>query len=544
MARTIYPPGVSGKGRDRGHGRLPACRPGRHRVRRPCPPDREVPMPYPHLLAPIRLGDLELRNRVVMGSMHTGLEDKPWDVPKLAAFYRRAGARRGRPHDHRRVRRQPAGLAQAVRRPDDDPAAGDAARADHGGGPRRGRRDRAAAAPQRPLRLPPVQRRRLRDPVAHHAVQAARALHEGGAPDRRRLRTVGRARAQGRLRRGRDHGLRGLPDQPVPHRPHQRPDRRVGRVGLGPDAVPGARRRADPRAARRRLPDRLPDLAARPRRRRPDLGRDRRAGAAARGRGRDRVQHRHRLARGAGPHDHHPGPARHLDAVDRSAAGGRRRPGDRLQPDQHPRARRAAAGRRHRRPGRRWRGRSWPTPTSSARPPRTGPTRSTPASRATRPAWTTRSRTAPRPAWSTRAPAARRRSCSPPPGGPRRSRSSAPVPAGLAAAVSAAERGFSVTLFEAGPAIGGQFRLAMEVPGKEDFTDTLRYYARRLEVLGVEVRLSTRRRRRRPRDVRRGGDRDRRDAAHPGDRRASTTRRSCRTPTCWPAGSCPVGGSP
>ena len=65
-------------------------------------------------------------------------------------------------------------------------------------------------------------------------------------------------------------------------------------------------------------------------------------------------------------------------------------------------------------------------------------------------------------------------------------------PAGLAAAVTAAERGFAVTLFEAGPAVGGQFRLAMEVPGKEDFADTLRYYTRRLEVLGVDVRLSTR----------------------------------------------------
>ena len=36
---------------------------------------------YPHLLQPITLGSLELRNRVVMGSMHTGLEDRPWDVP-------------------------------------------------------------------------------------------------------------------------------------------------------------------------------------------------------------------------------------------------------------------------------------------------------------------------------------------------------------------------------------------------------------------------------------------------------------------------------
>ena len=80
--------------------------------------------------------------------------------------------------------------------------------------------------------------------------------------------------------------------------------------------------------------------------------------------------------------------------------------------------------------------------------------------------------------------------------GPTRRRASVAVvgagPAGLAAAVAAAERGFPVTLFEAAPELGGQFRLAMAVPGKEDFADTLRYYARRLEVLGVDVRLSTR----------------------------------------------------
>jgi 2,4-dienoyl-CoA reductase (NADPH2) len=65
-------------------------------------------------------------------------------------------------------------------------------------------------------------------------------------------------------------------------------------------------------------------------------------------------------------------------------------------------------------------------------------------------------------------------------------------PAGLATAVSAAERGHDVTLFEAGSAIGGQFRLAMRIPGKEEFAETLRYYARRMDVLGVDVRLSTR----------------------------------------------------
>ena len=58
--------------------------------------------------------------------------------------------------------------------------------------------------------------------------------------------------------------------------------------------------------------------------------------------------------------------------------------------------------------------------------------------------------------------------------------------------MSAAERDFAVTLFEAAPEIGGQFRLAMAVPGKEEFAETLRYYARRLEVLDVDVRLSTR----------------------------------------------------
>ncbi len=62
-------------------------------------------------------------------------------------------------------------------------------------------------------------------------------------------------------------------------------------------------------------------------------------------------------------------------------------------------------------------------------------------------------------------------------------------PAGLAAAVSAAERGFAVTLLERSTALGGQFRLAMAVPGKEEFAETLRYYTRRMEVLGVDVRL-------------------------------------------------------
>ena len=65
-------------------------------------------------------------------------------------------------------------------------------------------------------------------------------------------------------------------------------------------------------------------------------------------------------------------------------------------------------------------------------------------------------------------------------------------PAGLAAAVSAAERGHQVTLFEASGHIGGQFDLAQRVPGKEEFAETLRYFTRRIEVLGVDLRLGTR----------------------------------------------------
>ncbi|HVX55540.1 MAG TPA: NADPH-dependent 2,4-dienoyl-CoA reductase, partial [Nocardioides sp.] len=44
-------------------------------------------MAYDHLLSPLTVGGLTLRNRVVMGSMHTGLEDHVWDIPKLAAYF-------------------------------------------------------------------------------------------------------------------------------------------------------------------------------------------------------------------------------------------------------------------------------------------------------------------------------------------------------------------------------------------------------------------------------------------------------------------------
>ena len=65
-------------------------------------------------------------------------------------------------------------------------------------------------------------------------------------------------------------------------------------------------------------------------------------------------------------------------------------------------------------------------------------------------------------------------------------------PAGLACATTLAERGHRVTLFEQSGEIGGQFNMAKRIPGKEEFHETLRYFRRRLEITGVDLRLGTR----------------------------------------------------
>ncbi|MFN0297628.1 FAD-dependent oxidoreductase [Acinetobacter albensis] len=64
--------------------------------------------------------------------------------------------------------------------------------------------------------------------------------------------------------------------------------------------------------------------------------------------------------------------------------------------------------------------------------------------------------------------------------------------AGMSAATVAASRGHQVTLFEAAREVGGQFNLAKVVPGKEEFHETIRYFKVQIEKTGVELRLNTR----------------------------------------------------
>jgi 2,4-dienoyl-CoA reductase (NADPH2) len=64
-------------------------------------------------------------------------------------------------------------------------------------------------------------------------------------------------------------------------------------------------------------------------------------------------------------------------------------------------------------------------------------------------------------------------------------------PAGLSFATVAASRGHTVTLFEKSDTIGGQLNMANQIPGKEEFNETMRYYKKQLELSGVDLRLNT-----------------------------------------------------
>jgi len=65
-------------------------------------------------------------------------------------------------------------------------------------------------------------------------------------------------------------------------------------------------------------------------------------------------------------------------------------------------------------------------------------------------------------------------------------------PAGLSAATVAAECGHQVTLFDSSDSVGGQFKIAMQIPGKEEFAETIRYFRKKIDLTGVELRLGER----------------------------------------------------
>ena len=273
-------------------------------------------MTFPHLLEPITIGDLTLRNRVVMGSMHTGLEDRRTDLPRLAAYFAeraRGGAGlivTGGYAPNRRGWLKPfAGemstRLQAMRHREIT----DAVHAEGG-----------AIALQvlhaGPLRLHAVQRRRLRPQVADHAVQAAGACPPGPstAPSTDFARSIALARKAG-YDAVEIMGSEGyLINQFLAERTNDRTDAwggtaekrmrfpveivRRARALVGPDFPIVYRISLLDLVEGGQTWDEVDALAQ-------EL-------EAA---GVTDVQHRHRLARGAGAHDHHAGAAGRLGAV-------------------------------------------------------------------------------------------------------------------------------------------------------------------------------------------------------------------------------------
>ena len=443
---------------------------------------------YPHLTAPLDLGHVVLPNRVIMGSMHTGLEDRLKDLPKLAAYFAeraRGGVGLmvtggyapnrtgwltpfGSKLTSRRQARKHRLLTDAV----------------HAEGGRIALQIlHAGRYAYHPFSVVRLGSQGADQPV--HAASAVRAGSPQAIEDVRRLRGAG---PRSRVRRRRDHGLRGVLHQPVPVRAHEQAHRPVGRQSGEPPPPRRGDRPPDPRAGRRRLPDHLPPLDGRPGRRRPDLGR----GRCARARRSKRPARRSSTPASAGTRraSRPSSPRCRARPSLGSPASFRphgRHPGGHVEPDQHCRRSPRRCWPAATPTWSAWPGRSWPTRTGCSRQRPIGPTRSTSASPATRPAWTMCSPSGRRAAWSTRAPAretelqllptrrtksiARRRR--------RPGRAGRRGDGGRAWASGRAVRG--------GQEIGGQFGIARRIPGKEEFAETIRYYRRRLELHGVEA---------------------------------------------------------
>ena len=339
----------------------------------------------------------------------------------------------------------------------------------------------------------------------------------------RRLRPLRGAGPRSRVRRCRDHGQRGLSAQPVPGAAHQQAHRRVGRHAREAPALPGRDRAPHPRGRRRRTSSsatgcRWPTTSRtaragtrssrwQPKSRRPARRSSTPASAGTR-RGCRRSSPRCPTARSSTSAARWPStssiPVVASNRINMPQAA------EQILADTHvqlismarPLLSRPGLGRQGRRP--------------------TPPTRSTPASPATRPAWTTRSCTRRCRVCSTRAPATRPTWCSRP---TRRTRRIAVVGAGPAGSGRRGDRRRSAATTSrcSRPAmsIGGQFDMARRIPGKEEFSETIRYYTRDARQARRRRAAEHPRRRRGAGRLRRGGAGHRRraaDARHPRHR--------------------------
>ncbi len=130
---------------------------------------------YPHLLAPLDLGFTTLKNRVLMGSMHTGLEEQPDGPERLAAFYAERARRRRGPDRHRRHRAQRQRRGVSRRFHPQQRGAAASPLAGHRGRSSRGRQDSAADPACRPLQLSAAPGGPFRAAGADQSLRAKRA---------------------------------------------------------------------------------------------------------------------------------------------------------------------------------------------------------------------------------------------------------------------------------------------------------------------------------------------------------------------------------
>ncbi len=136
--------------------------------------------PYPHLLAPLDLGFVTLRNRVLMGSMHTGLEDTEGGrSDKLAAYFAERARGQVGLIVTGGIAPNRAGWVAPFAGNLPEVAPGRAPSQGHPCGPRRGRQDLHADSARGALRLPPLERRPLGHQVPDHPVQAPRSSARG-----------------------------------------------------------------------------------------------------------------------------------------------------------------------------------------------------------------------------------------------------------------------------------------------------------------------------------------------------------------------------